>query len=353
MASEEADRVRSEDVLASVEGSTKTAAREPPTMERAPLTESGALLQAHPAAEFFPPISDEQYATFKADIAANGLREDIWLYEGRILDGRNRYRACMELGITPRFRTYSGDSPTAFAWSLNGERRHLSNGQRAAIGVEMLPALREEAKQRQLAGLKRGLVIPVPPTVGERASKKQEAVEAAAQIVKASATNIQYAKAVQERAPEIFQQLKRGELNVFTAYRRAQGKPAQAPSAQRLPRDVRLADIRRLAAEGNRAMQIGKAIGLSSHRVSELAHKAGIALPDAISGIGKSRHLNARRAIEGTVSTLEGLALGLREIEGLLIEAAPDEAKDWAQSIEASLRPIKALKRTLKRMAIA
>lgn len=335
-------------MLASAEGTVKTAASEQPTVERAPLDESGARLQAHPAAEFFPPMTEEQYATFKTDIESNGLREDIWLYEGRILDGRNRYRACMELGITPRFRTYSGDSPTAFAWSLNGERRHLTNGQRAAIGVEMLPALREEAKQRQLAGLKRGLVIPVPPAVGERDTKKQEAVEAAAQIVKASATNIQYAKAVRERDPEVFDRLKRGELNVFTAYRHVKEKPAPA---QRLPRALRLADIRRLAAEGNRAMQIGKAIGLSPQRVSELAHAAGITLPDAISGIGRSRHLNARRAIEGTVSGLEGLALGLREIEGLEVEAAPHEAKDWAQSIEASLRPISRLKKLLKRMA--
>lgn len=329
-------------MLASVEGIAKTA-----TDEQTPL-------QAHPAAEFFPLMSDAEYATFKADIETNGLREDIWLYEGRILDGRNRYRACRELGIVPRFRTYHGDSPTAFAWSLNGERRHLSNAQRAAIGVEMLPALREEAKKRQLAGLKRGLVIPVPPILGERdrRAKKGEAVEAAAAIVGASATNIQNAKAVKERDPEVFEELKRGALKVNQAYRRVRDKPRPAPQGvQRLPREKRLADIRRLAGEGYRVAQIAQAIGLSQRRTSQMAHEARIAVVDAISGIGKTRHLNARRAVEETVITLEGLALGLREIEGLEINAAPHEAKEWAQSITASMRLISALNRHLKWMA--
>jgi site-specific DNA-methyltransferase (adenine-specific) len=68
----------------------------------------------------------------KADIAANGQREPITVCDGMILDGRNRYRACIELGIEPETRKYSGD-PWAFAWSLNGERRDLEATVRALI----------------------------------------------------------------------------------------------------------------------------------------------------------------------------------------------------------------------------
>ena len=61
-----------------------------------------------------------------------GQREPITLCDGMILDGRNRYRACVELDIDPLTRDYAGD-PWAFAWSLNGARRDLEATVRALI----------------------------------------------------------------------------------------------------------------------------------------------------------------------------------------------------------------------------
>ena len=52
------------------------------------------MLESHKYAELFPLIQNADFGEFKIDIAENGLREPIWLYEGKILDGRNRYRAC-------------------------------------------------------------------------------------------------------------------------------------------------------------------------------------------------------------------------------------------------------------------
>jgi len=43
-----------------------------------------------------------------------------------ILDGRNRYRACVELGIEPITRDHEGD-PWAFSWSMNGARRDIED----------------------------------------------------------------------------------------------------------------------------------------------------------------------------------------------------------------------------------
>ena len=66
----------------------------------------------HPAAAIFPLLEGTEFDSLVADIRENGLRESIWLErDGRILDGRNRLRACEVAGIEPRFRTYDGDNP--------------------------------------------------------------------------------------------------------------------------------------------------------------------------------------------------------------------------------------------------
>ena len=90
------------------------------------------MLKNHPAADAWPMMDDERFGELLADIEMNGQREPITLCDGMILDGRNRYRACVELGIEPLTRDHEGD-PWAFAWSLNGLRRDLEATVRALI----------------------------------------------------------------------------------------------------------------------------------------------------------------------------------------------------------------------------
>jgi site-specific DNA-methyltransferase (adenine-specific) len=90
------------------------------------------LSKNHPAADAWPMMDDGRFAELRADIEANGQREPITICDGMILDGRNRYRACVDLNIEPLTREYVGD-PWAFAWSLNGARRDLEATVRALI----------------------------------------------------------------------------------------------------------------------------------------------------------------------------------------------------------------------------
>lgn len=92
------------------------------------------LLKNHPAADAWPMMDDERFGELLADIQANGQREPITLCDGMILDGRNRYRACVELGIEPMTREHGGN-PWDFAWSINGERRDIDKVVRALVRI--------------------------------------------------------------------------------------------------------------------------------------------------------------------------------------------------------------------------
>lgn len=90
-------------------------------------------LELHPLCTLFPRLAGADFSALVDDIEANGLRHPITLLDGMVLDGGNRYRACLEAGITPTFVEFTGGSPVAFVLSSNLHRRHLSPGQQAAI----------------------------------------------------------------------------------------------------------------------------------------------------------------------------------------------------------------------------
>ncbi|HRK21664.1 MAG TPA: ParB/RepB/Spo0J family partition protein, partial [Fimbriimonadaceae bacterium] len=106
----------------------------------------------HPATALIPPCRSEEYEALKADIAENGQKEPIVLYQGQILDGLTRYRACTELKIKPKTIDYSGSSPEDYVISRNLHRRHLTQSQLAGIAARFIGPLAEEAAERMKLG---------------------------------------------------------------------------------------------------------------------------------------------------------------------------------------------------------
>ena len=94
--------------------------------------------EPHPLANLFPLLADRDLGELADDICTFGLRNPIVLYEGKVLDGRNRLAACRVADIEPEFIEYEGDEPLWFVLSHNLHRRHLSESQRAMVAARIV-----------------------------------------------------------------------------------------------------------------------------------------------------------------------------------------------------------------------
>ena len=138
----------------------------------------------HPYAEIFPPMTLAEFERLCDDIQQNGLLEEIVLHEGKVLEGRSRYWACLARGVAARFRPYAGEcgSPLAFVVARNLYRRHLTESQRALVAARLKPLFEERARQRQTAGLKQGSDFPVVMNSSQRGNTKKTQIGSRLQI---------------------------------------------------------------------------------------------------------------------------------------------------------------------------
>jgi hypothetical protein len=112
-----------------------------------------APTDCHALAEAFPLMLDDALNELANDITANGLRTPPILYEGLILDGRNRYQACAMAGIPiTRIGVYQGDDPAGFVISQNVHRRHMSHGALAMATAKVLHAAGRRKNGRWVRG---------------------------------------------------------------------------------------------------------------------------------------------------------------------------------------------------------
>ncbi|WP_406871600.1 MT-A70 family methyltransferase [Aminobacter sp. P9b] len=95
-------------------------------------------LAAHPLAELFPMLSEQEIRELADDIVTYGQRVPIMLLDGQVLDGRNRLAACRFAEVEPVFAQFEGDDALGFVLSHNLHRRHLSESQRAMVAASIV-----------------------------------------------------------------------------------------------------------------------------------------------------------------------------------------------------------------------
>ncbi len=89
-------------------------------------------LMTHPAADLLPMQTDEEFAALVELIAEHGQQRPIVVDDqGRIVDGRNRWKACTQLGIDPVTEPLGDRDPWMLSEVENGANRSLSTGQKA------------------------------------------------------------------------------------------------------------------------------------------------------------------------------------------------------------------------------
>ena len=162
-------------------------------------------LEDHPIASCWPLMSDTEIAELATSIRSNGQRLAITLHEGKILDGRNRYRACQQVHVKPWTVVFDGTDPVQFAKDINEQRRHQTKSQRAMVA-------------RKLANIQ----------VGDNQYKKEGSsndppsslvsIPEAAEVMKVSPAHVKRAgKVLKEAAPEVVAKVEAGEMTVGAA----------------------------------------------------------------------------------------------------------------------------------------
>jgi len=211
-------------------------------------------LKFHPVSEIFPSMPQAEFDALVADITANGLREPIHIMGDSVIDGRHRYRACLQAGVEPQFVVMpDGTDLNGLVISLNLRRRHLDESQRAMVAA-------------RLANL--------PLGSNQHAQICAPSQDSAAEMLNVSRRTVQHARAVLEHgAPELATAVDTGVIAVSSAAALSRlTVDAQQAMLSRTPQEIRA-----IAQDVGNRIQSAGVVGLSAVRIfDEVAQEAGL-----------------------------------------------------------------------------
>jgi len=197
-----------------------------------------ASYQPHALAELFPTMSPSDYAELLDDVRAHGVREPIWIYEGKVLDGNHRLRAATEACKPAASQQYTGHDPLAFIISMNLRRRHLTTGQRASIADKMAQM-----------GSKNG------------ANLHSTSIAEAAAAMHVSARSVKKVRAVAAASPELAAEVSNGTRTINSADQELKAEVRNGTKAVR---------------NGTRNTEVGRELAAMTARVQEWIAQYGV-----------------------------------------------------------------------------
>jgi hypothetical protein len=181
--------------------------------------------EQHHLGRLIPPMPEVDFNRLRADIRQQGLLEEIILYQGQILDGWSRYRACQQEHVEPRFQEFTGDNPVAYVLAKNIQRRHLNPVQILKVLERAREPLEAEAVARMRSGKQAGSHSAAPPSLN--LSYPGKVAEQIAEMAGVSSSTAEHYHAVQVHgSAELKEAVDREEVSISDAAEVARHQPA-------------------------------------------------------------------------------------------------------------------------------
>ena len=225
----------------------------------------------------FPEAKAEDYDRLKQDIEANGYdsSQPIILYQGDILDGWNRQKACNELKAKPTYETFQGTDEEAIRYMMRtNKRRNLNSGQWACIAVEaedLIETIRKEVeKQRRVKISETKKTASTPDKKLSSVPKDEHVTKTAhktAELFNTNRTYVNQASKLKEQAPEVFEAVKAGTMRMTDGNKAVKAIPTDPWSKDERERQEKVQLGQTVVANANQdknliqwAEKIGKAV---------------------------------------------------------------------------------------------
>jgi hypothetical protein len=187
------------------------------------------------ALNIFPEANEEDFNRLLEDIRNNGFDQSqpVIVYEGAILDGWNRHRACQAIGISPAIKTFDGDQSAALRLVMRtNKRRNLNKGQWATIAVEAEDVLAviaeqvEKQRREKQAATQSEQAEPMQQKIVAQANRNVTDTKAA-ELFNTNRTYVNQAAKVKSEAPEAFEKVKAGKMTLQDAMKEVARKPTE------------------------------------------------------------------------------------------------------------------------------
>jgi hypothetical protein len=284
----------------------------------------------HPACAIWPKMTDEELIELAKAIEARGLKNPVTLYEGKMLDGKNRERACEIAKVDLRIVVYEGDDPIGHSIDLNMTRRHLSKAELSFIAEELATLKHGGDRGNQFTGGK--LRVQSLPT-------SEVTIEQIGARLGVGASSIYAARAVKRSGePNVIEMAKGGKVGLATAALYASNTPREEQRTATAEDIKRIGNkLRRGKTMGDRARAYAEATGFKITSITVRKAKPIGRMPD-----------DTRQKIEGHIAEIKHRQFKLET----LLEYADQMSEPLRHVLADELRDLRGKFDTLARVAL-
>ena len=242
-----------------------------------------------------------------------GLFEPILMWQGWIVDGRHRHKACLKSEVEPEYEYLPDDMPFNVVMdrvvAANLMRRHLTTGQRAMTAAAL--ANMTQADNQWSA---------------KTNSSELKSTKDSADQLNVGTTAVKIAKAIKRYTPDLAEKVKKGEMTLNAAdteRRKRQGLPEKTNAPK--PKGLELDTMMKVGGKNwNSMVSAGSLVSTARDLYLQDGEKGmGRSIMQILES-GEGKHSQSYNAM-GLIALYNSLGSHLSEIEELLLDE-PDTA---------------------------